>query len=196
MLLAGRDTATGVGDDTPNGTVSTFGGTVDLDGTSNDREAIIQNSSGNALFLRSTVDASQGLTKGGNDGVYLDMPNNIGGTVTIAQSTLYARDNRALGNASLVRAEGDGYLILENQVAITNVDIVAGERYAGTPVLQSARPQRLRRRHPDRERGTHQRHHPARDPDPRRGQRAERHADAAGRHRHHGVWDVIGLLPQ
>ncbi|MCC6356323.1 MAG: autotransporter-associated beta strand repeat-containing protein, partial [Verrucomicrobiae bacterium] len=137
MLLAGRDTGSASGDDTPNGSVYIHGGTIDLDGASNDREAILHNASGNSVLLQSAIDASQGLTKSGNDNFYLNGANNLGGTVNIAQGNLYVRNDRALRGANEVRVEGDGTLILAHGVAITNVNLRAGERPYGSPVLIS-----------------------------------------------------------
>ncbi|HPA21530.1 MAG TPA: hypothetical protein PLU30_27565, partial [Verrucomicrobiae bacterium] len=139
MLLFGRDTGSTNGDLSPNGTAYIYGGTVDLDGSANNREAIIHNASGNSFILRTSVQASQGLTKSGTDAVYLDAPNSIGGTVNIAQGTLVARDSRALNGAALVRTESDGLLQLEYGVAITNVNLLVGERSAAASAfLQSA----------------------------------------------------------
>ncbi|HPA21587.1 MAG TPA: hypothetical protein PLU30_27860, partial [Verrucomicrobiae bacterium] len=139
MLLIGRDTGSTNGDLSPAGTAYTYGGTLDLDGTSNNREAIIHNASGNSFILRTTVLATNGLTKSGTDGVYLDNPNSIGGTVNIAQGTLVARDSRALDGATLIRTESDGLLQLEYGVAITNANIRVGERsVAASAFLQSA----------------------------------------------------------
>jgi len=120
MLLMGRDTTSANGDATPGGNVLIYNGTVDLDGTGNNREAIIQNDSGNTLYLRTTIEASQGLTKGGQSSVVFDAPNRLGGAVNIAQANLYLRNGNALNGASEVRVNGDGLLILQNGVAITN----------------------------------------------------------------------------
>ncbi|HPA21537.1 MAG TPA: hypothetical protein PLU30_27600, partial [Verrucomicrobiae bacterium] len=139
MLLMGRDTGSTNGDVTPGGTVWTYGGTIDLDGSANDREAIIHNASGNSLVFRSAVQASQGLTKSGTDALYLDAPNSLGGTVNIAQGTLVARDSRALDGATLLRIQSDGLLQMEYGVAITNMNLLVGERSAAASAfLQSA----------------------------------------------------------
>jgi len=120
MLLVGRDTTSANGDVTPGGNVLIYNGVLDLDGAANNREAIIQNDSGNSLFLRTAVEASQGLTKGGQSSVYLDVANRLGGTVNIAQANLYVRNGNALNGAAEVRVNGDGLLILQNGVAVTN----------------------------------------------------------------------------
>ena len=53
----------------PHGFGLIYNGTVDLDGASDNREAIIQNDSGATLYLRTAVEATQGLTKGGQSSV-------------------------------------------------------------------------------------------------------------------------------
>ncbi|HPA21528.1 MAG TPA: hypothetical protein PLU30_27555, partial [Verrucomicrobiae bacterium] len=138
MLLFGRDTGSASGDDSPNGNVLIYGGTIDLDGSANNREAIIHNASGNSAFLRGSVQASQGLTKSGTDSIYLDTANSLGGTVSIAQGTLVARHSRALDGATLVHVEGDGLLELQSGIALTNVNLLAGERPYGSAVLQAS----------------------------------------------------------
>ena len=128
MILLGRDTGSPTGDTNPVGTVWLVGGTLDLDGTSNNREGIIQNMSGNSLVLRSQIEASQGLTKGGSQRVYLDNDNNIGGVVTVAQGELQLRSSGAVRGASEIRLAGDGALILSGGISVTNVDLRVTER--------------------------------------------------------------------
>ena len=137
MMLLGRDTGSATGDDSPNGNVWVYGGTIDLDGAANNREAIIHNASGNSIYLRAAIEARQGLTKSGTDSVVLEAANNLGGIVNIAQGNLYVRDSAALRGASEVNIQGDGILIMNYGVAITNVDLRAGERPYGGPVLIS-----------------------------------------------------------
>jgi|GEM_PF-1461876 len=137
MLLFGRDTGSTNGDLSPNGNVFIYGGTVDLDGASNDREAIIHNSSGNSIYLRTSVEATQGFTKSGTDSVVLEAANNFGGTVNIAQGNLYVRDSDALRGATEINVQGDGLLIMNYGIALTNINLRAGERPWGSPVLYS-----------------------------------------------------------
>ncbi len=138
MLLAGRDTGSADGDATPGGNVFIRNGILDLDGTNNNREAIIQNDSGNNLFLRTTIEAGQGLTKGGQNNVYLDAPNRLGGTVSIPQNLLIVRNSGALDGANLVKVSGDGQLYLDGgNVAITNVDLLNTPQSYGKRALVS-----------------------------------------------------------
>jgi len=120
MLLFGRDTTSTNGDVTSGGNVLIYNGIVDLDGTGNNREAIIQNDGGVNAYFRAPIEASQGLTKGGQSSVLLDAANRLGGTVSIPQANLYLRNSGALNGASDVRVSGDGLLILSAGVAITN----------------------------------------------------------------------------
>ncbi len=137
MLLVGRDTGSADGDTTPGGNVFLYNGTLDLDGTNNNREAIIQNDSGNNLFVRTTIEASQGLTKGGQNNVYLDAPNRLGGTVSIPQNLLIVRNSGALDGANLVKISGDGQLYLEGSAVITNIDLLNTPQSYGKRALAS-----------------------------------------------------------
>ncbi len=138
MLLVGRDTgSTNGGNESAQGSILVYGGSLDLDGTANNREAIIHNASSNSFFVRSSIQASQGLTKSGTDAVFLDDANNLGGAVNIAQGTLIVRDGQALRGASAVRVEGDGLLEMQWGGSFTNVNLIAGERPFGSAVLQS-----------------------------------------------------------
>lgn len=137
MLLLGRDTGSTTGDTNPVGNVLLYGGLLDLDGANNDREAIIHNSSGNSFFLRSQLEAGQGLTKSGAQRVYLDNDNNVGGIVNVAQGELQLRSSGAVGGASEIRLAGDGRLFLSSSIAVTNVDLRVGPRDASRETLFS-----------------------------------------------------------
>lgn len=113
MLLFGRDTRSATGDDLPGGSIYLWRGTLDLDGAANDREAVIHNSGGYTAVIRSTVEAANGLTKSGDNSIYLDKANAIGGTVFVPQSLLYLRDPAALGSATQVVISGSGELRLQ-----------------------------------------------------------------------------------
>ncbi|MCX7817625.1 MAG: PEP-CTERM sorting domain-containing protein [Kiritimatiellae bacterium] len=112
MLLAGRDTRSASGDDAA-GTDSWFWrGTIDLDGTNNNREAIVQVASGHGLYIASVIEARNGLTKGGENPLVLYKANAISGTVNIARGLLYARHPAALGGATQVVVSAGGQLYL------------------------------------------------------------------------------------
>ncbi|MCC6352941.1 MAG: hypothetical protein IT577_03590, partial [Verrucomicrobiae bacterium] len=137
MLLAGRDTSSTNGDVTSGGSVWLYGGTLDLDGAADNREAIIQNMSGGSFILRSQLEAGQGLTKGGTSRVYLDNNNSIGGIVNVAQGELQLRSSGALRGGTEVRLAGDGALVLSGGISVTNLDLRIGPRDTSRNTLYS-----------------------------------------------------------
>jgi autotransporter-associated beta strand protein len=124
MLLAGRDT--GSSDGAGWTAVSSWitRGILDLDGAAGNREAIVQNESGQTLFLRTTIEAGNGLTKAGDNSVVLDGPNRITGTVTVARGNLYLYHREALGAATQLVRTGRSTVFLNSGADIRGVDMV------------------------------------------------------------------------
>lgn len=113
MLLAGRDTRSSRGDDAAGIDVWLARGILDLDGTNNNREAIIQVANGHALYVLSRIEARNGLTKGGENSLVLQGANAISGTVSVTRGGLYLRHPEALGGATQVVLSADGALRLQ-----------------------------------------------------------------------------------
>jgi autotransporter-associated beta strand protein len=137
MLLVGRDTGSAAGDHSAGGNMFFYHGILDLDGAANNREAIVHNSGGHNLYVRSVIEAANGFTKSGENAIVLDAANRISGTVYVAQSTLYPRNSGALGVATQVVVSGDGLVTLQWGVNIAGVDLVATELPWGKQILQS-----------------------------------------------------------
>ncbi len=137
MLLLGRDTGSDTGESRPGGSVFLYRGILDLDGTANDREAIVHNASGDNFYIRSVVEASQGFTKSGENGIVLEAANRFGGDVNIANGTLYLRNHQALGGATQAVVSGSGYVALQWGIAITGVTFRATELPYGKQLLAS-----------------------------------------------------------
>ncbi len=138
MLLAGRDTRSATGDDGPGGTTYLWRGILDLDGASNNREAIVHASAGVSLVLRNTIEAANGLTKSGDNYVYLDKANAIAGTVYVPQSSLILRDPAALGTATQVVVSGAGQLRLEWGGSYNPADLISMPLPYGKGILYGA----------------------------------------------------------
>jgi autotransporter-associated beta strand protein len=137
MLLVGRDTRSARGDDTPGGTLYLWRGTIDLDGTANDREGIIQSAAGVSLVVNSRIEALNGLTKSGDNYVYLDKANAIAGTVSVPQGALLLRDPGALGTATQVTISGTGQIRMQWGGSYSNATIVVNPLPYGNAFLYS-----------------------------------------------------------
>ncbi len=124
MLLAGRDTRSSNGDDSAGADVLFWRGTIDLDGTANDREAIVQVANGHALYIGSTIEARNGLTKGGENTLVLFNANAISGTVYVARGLLQLRNPAALGGATQLVLSADAVVGLQFGGSYNPADLV------------------------------------------------------------------------
>lgn len=137
MLLFGRDTRSGRGDDSA-GTAPWFArGTIDLDGTNNDREAIIQVANSHGAFIASKIEARNGLTKGGESHLILHSANAISGTVSVTRGFLYLLHPEALGGATQVVLSADGRLQLQYGGSYNAADLISGAMIYGRYQLVS-----------------------------------------------------------
>jgi autotransporter-associated beta strand protein len=138
MLLAGRDTRSGTGDDGAGTAVFFWRGAIDLDGTANNREGIIQVANGQDLYIGSVIEARNGLTKGGENSLVLLKANAISGTVNIVRGLLSARHPAALGGATQVVVSADGNLRLQFGGSFNPADLVVGAAPWGYTFLMSS----------------------------------------------------------